>query len=105
MNASARVRFDFSGVRVLVTGGSSSIGHGIARAFAEAGAQVTITGRRAAAGDYDTDLTGLEYRMLDVTEGAAIDALANALPALDVLVNNAGANLPGGKRPARHRCR
>ena len=97
VNVSDRVRFDFSGVRVLVTGGSSGIGHGIARAFADAGAHVTITGRRAAAGDYDTDITGLEYRTLELIEAAPVDALARSLPALDVLVNNAGANLPGGK--------
>ena len=37
------LRFDFSGARVLVTGGSNGIGLGIARAFAEAGAEVAIT--------------------------------------------------------------
>ena len=36
---------------VLVTGGSNGIGLGIARAFREAGADVTITGTRPAAGD------------------------------------------------------
>ncbi len=97
MNASDRVRFDLSGLHVLVTGGSSGIGHGIARAFADAAAHVTITGRRAAATDYDTDLAGLEYRRLEVTDAAAIEALAHSLPSLDVLVNNAGANLPGGR--------
>lgn len=97
MSDSDRVRFDFSGLRVLVTGGSSGIGHSIARAFANAGAQVTITGRRLRATDYDTDLAGLEYRSLEVRNAAAIDDLARTLPSLDVLVNNAGANLPGGK--------
>ena len=32
-----RISFDFSGCKVLVTGGSSGIGTGIARAFADAG--------------------------------------------------------------------
>ena len=97
MSTSDRVRFDFSDLHVLVTGGSSGIGHGIARAFADAHAHVTITGRQAAADDYDTDLSGLEYHRLEITDASAIAALARSLPALDVLVNNAGANLPGGR--------
>ena len=97
MSPADRVVFDFSGVRVLVTGGSSGIGYGLACAFAAAGAHVTITGRRAAASAYDNDLSHFEYRQLDVTDAAASEALGRALPALDVLVNNAGANLPGGR--------
>ncbi len=89
-------RFDFTGTAVLVTGGTSGIGHALARGFAAAGATVTVTGTRAAATDYDTDLDGLDFRPLDVTDPAAVDALVGSLDRLDVLVNNAGANFPGG---------
>jgi len=89
MNA---VRFEFSGVRVLVTGGSNGIGLGIARAFVAAGASVTITGTRGAPADYEHDLSAFAYRSLDVRDGAAIARVAAGLDGLDVLVNNAGAN-------------
>ena len=86
------LRFDFSGARVLVTGGSNGLGLGIARAFAAAGAQVTITGTRAGAADYAHDLSGFDYRPLDVRDGDAIARLAGSLAGLDVLINNAGAS-------------
>jgi NAD(P)-dependent dehydrogenase (short-subunit alcohol dehydrogenase family) len=84
------IRYDFAGAQVLVTGGTSGIGGAIARAFLEAGANVTITGTRASAGDYDADLSGMRYLTLDLEDDASIDAAAEALPACDVLVNNAG---------------
>jgi 3-oxoacyl-[acyl-carrier protein] reductase len=93
----ARVRWDFSGCRVLVTGGSSGIGAGIAGAFREAGAHVAITGTCAAAGDYDRDLSGFEYHALQMTDAAGIARVAEAQESLDVLVNNAGANFPRGR--------
>jgi 3-oxoacyl-[acyl-carrier protein] reductase len=95
MNA---VRFDFGGARVLVTGGTSGIGLAIARAFAGAGAAVTITGTRADPEAYEADLSSFVYRQLDVRDGAAIARLADGLDALDVLVNNAGANF--ARRPS-----
>jgi NAD(P)-dependent dehydrogenase (short-subunit alcohol dehydrogenase family) len=88
------VRFDFSGARVLVTGGSGGIGLGIARAFANAGARVAITGRRAKASDYDADLDGFEYHSLEMRDAAGIARLPGSLGSLDVLVNNAGENYP-----------
>jgi NAD(P)-dependent dehydrogenase (short-subunit alcohol dehydrogenase family) len=91
------VTFDFAGAHVLVTGGTSGIGYAIAHAFNDAGAAVTITGTRAAATDYDTDLAPFTYRQCRMTDHAEIEALANACDRLDVLVNNAGQNLPGGR--------
>jgi 3-oxoacyl-[acyl-carrier protein] reductase len=91
------VRFDFTGSAVLVTGGTSGIGRAIATVLADAGGDVTVTGTRPERRDYAVDLTGFGYRRLDTTEPASVDALVGSLDRLDVLVNNAGANLPGGR--------
>lgn len=91
------VTFDFSDRSVLVTGGTSGIGHGIAHAFATSGARVTVTGTRADARDYDVDLAPFAYRQCDLRDPAAIDAVVDGLDACDVLVSNAGQNLPGGR--------
>lgn len=86
------LNYDYKGSHVLVTGGSNGIGAGIAAAYRDAGANVTITGTRANAADYDGDLSGYRYLQLQLTDDAQIDAVAAALPKLDILVNNAGAN-------------
>jgi NAD(P)-dependent dehydrogenase (short-subunit alcohol dehydrogenase family) len=93
----AQTRFDYGGSRVLVTGGTSGIGAGIAAAFREAGASVTITGTRGSAADYDADLSGYRYLPLELTDNTAIARVAAALPQLDILVNNAGLAFPDGK--------
>jgi len=92
----AKAIFDFSATRVLVTGGSNGIGLATARAFADAGADVTITGTAATAEGYEANLADFAYRQLVLEEDASIDAVAASLDGLDVLVNNAGASLPGG---------
>ncbi len=89
--------FDFTGARVLVTGGSNGIGLGIATAFRDAGARVTITGTRPFSADYDHDLSGLDYQQVRLPDPGAVEAVAASLAGLDVLVNNAGQNLPGGR--------
>ena len=88
-----RVSFDFSGTHVVVTGGSNGIGLGIATAFSQAGADVTITGTRERASDYDHDLSRFSYQGLDMRNSDALTHFAASLDSLDVLVNNAGANL------------
>ena len=92
----ARVGFDFTGTAALITGGTSGIGHATAVLFRDAGAEVTITGTKAAATDYDAELSGMAYRQLQITDQDSVDALAGSFSRLDVLVNNAGANFPGG---------
>ena len=89
---------DFTGQRVLVTGGSSGIGNGIAHAFAARGAEVIVTGTRPDEGDYleaeDSDFTGLTYHQLDVTDREVPAALAEALAAaggpMDVVIQSQG---------------
>ncbi len=96
----ARVTFDFTGTNALITGGTSGIGHATATLFRDAGANVTITGTRAQPTDYDTDLAGMTYRQLVLTDSQSIRELVSATNTLDVLVNNAGANFPGGLNEA-----
>ena len=61
---------NFSGQRVLVVGGSSGIGNGIAQAFRQRGAEVHVWGTRPRADDYagvdGCDLSGLHYTGVDV---------------------------------------
>ncbi|BBZ45507.1 SDR family NAD(P)-dependent oxidoreductase [Mycobacterium parmense] len=92
----ASVSFDFAGASVLVTGGTSGIGNAVATAFAEAGATVTITGTRCAPADYDDDLSAFTYRQCHIQQPESVDALADSLGELDILINNAGGPYPAG---------
>jgi 3-oxoacyl-[acyl-carrier protein] reductase len=89
--------FDYTGTRVLVTGGSNGIGLAVATAFRESGAHVTITGTRPSPDEYDHDLGGFDYHQCRLPDPDAVAAVAAGLSSLDVLVNNAGQNLPGGR--------
>lgn len=80
---------DFTGKTVLVVGGSSGIGNGVAHGFRQRGAQVHVWGTRPSAADYDgiegSDLEGLGYAKVDVGVREEI-AAAPAIEPLDVLV-------------------
>ena len=97
----ARASFDFTGTRALITGATSGIGHAVALIFRDGGAQVTVTGTKPDPADYDADLSGMTYRQLTLTDPESIARLAAGIDVLDVLVNNAGANFPGGLDESR----
>lgn len=85
---------DFSGKTVLVVGGSSGIGNGMAHSFKDAGADVWVWGTRPSADDYDpadgSDLTGLNYAQVDVSDRDAVEAWKPPFGKLDVLVQSQG---------------
>ena len=79
--------------KILVTGASSGIGAGIARAFAALGDSVTITGATAAEAERatgDPAFAGIACHVLDVRDGAAVAAFVEGLGELDAVVNCAG---------------
>ncbi len=90
--------FDFKGRHVVVAGGSRGIGRGIALAFAQAGADVSVCARGAQALEATrADLAKCGGRAhaapCDLADGAAVARYvaeaAQALGGIDVLVNNA----------------
>ncbi|BCY13313.1 SDR family oxidoreductase [Actinoplanes sp. L3-i22] len=78
---------DFTGRRVVVTGGTRGIGSAIAAAFLAAGARVLVCGR----GSYDGPAGFVRADIRDPGQAAALIAAAQErLGGVDVLVNNAG---------------
>src|SRR5687768_13424235 len=94
--------FDLTGRVALITGGSKGLGKAMARAFAEAGADVVISSRHE--NELQTALkeimAGTQVRgaycvadMCQRTEAARLAAFAvEKMGHVDILINNAGSN-------------
>ena len=102
--------FDLKGKVALVTGGNGGIGLGMARGFAQAGANVVIAGRNAekskgAAAELaklGVKTAVVEVNVADAKSCAAmVDATLSQMGRLDILVNNAGINIR--KRPETYK--
>lgn len=79
--------------QILVSGGTSGIGAGIAQAFRDAGESVTavgLAGPDLEVAAKDPAFRGIALKPLDVSDQAAVDAFAATLTQVDVLVNCAG---------------
>jgi NAD(P)-dependent dehydrogenase (short-subunit alcohol dehydrogenase family) len=94
---------ELKGKRVLVTGGSKGIGKDIALSFAKLGATVVISGRNdealsAAVLELNRHSSNCSYVKADIRHVADIHKMVDEAVAhmggLDVLVNNAGVNIP-----------
>ncbi|QNQ89331.1 SDR family NAD(P)-dependent oxidoreductase [Corynebacterium poyangense] len=74
----------------VVTGGSSGIGEAAARALAQDGWQVIIAARREDRLAKIAEEIGATAITLDVTDDKSVAHFAQRIPAVDLLVNNAG---------------
>ena len=90
------MHIELAGRRALVTGSTSGMGYAIAKGLAEAGADVALHGRslegvkvamERLSGELDAHVSGYAAELSDP---AAVAALTDALPTVDILVSNTG---------------
>lgn len=91
------MKIDLSGKTAIVTGSTAGIGYAIAKGLAQAGAEVVLNGRTAAAVDAalaklsaEVAHANLRGVAADVGSAAGCAALLATEPSADILVNNVG---------------
>ena len=93
MSFSVSTALDYTGKNVLVVGGTSGIGNGIAASMRDAGANVYIWGRRANLAAYDGeehDFEKMHFSQVDVSDIEQVDRFEPEFNSLDVLVLSQG---------------
>jgi NAD(P)-dependent dehydrogenase (short-subunit alcohol dehydrogenase family) len=92
------MQIDFTGKRVLVTGGSRGIGRAIVEMFLECGARVAVNGSTSESTAKAIDELGAGDRLVSAPGSVGcvedcrriVDAAVEGLGGLDILINNAG---------------
>lgn len=96
MQQTFKQAFDLSAELVLVTGGGTGLGFGMAQCLTQAGAEVVLTGRRESVLREAVQKLGdsARYRVHDVTDLASskklIDSIESEIRPVTTLINNAG---------------
>lgn len=90
---------NLDGKRAWITGGGTGIGAGAALALADAGAEVVVSGRRLEPLQKVVDLIEAEgglarAEVLNVADADAVGAAAARIGPVDILLANAGLNVP-----------
>lgn len=87
------MKFDLSGKKAVVTGGSSGIGKAIAETLKEHGAEVFIVDLNE---NPSHQKIGINTIVADITQGDKLNTSLDSLPnTIDILVNNAGIGFVG----------
>jgi NAD(P)-dependent dehydrogenase (short-subunit alcohol dehydrogenase family) len=82
----------FEGRVAVVTGGATGIGFAIAKELGRLGGRVVIASRKEENLKMAAEELSCEYRVLDVRDAAAVEAMVETIGRIDILVNNAAGN-------------